>query len=160
MLQIKIIAAGNIKEKYLKNGLQEYSKRLNSYVKLEIIEVEDEACPGKGLTASEEKIKQKEGLRLLKHVSEQDYLILLDLKGKNLSSLQFAQFLEDRALEGQSRLAFIIGGSLGVSPEVYRRADFCWCLSALTFPHQLVRLLLLEQIYRACRINQGEPYHK
>jgi len=160
MLKIKIIAAGKIKEKYLKEGIREYEKRLGGYIKLEITEIEDEPCPEKSSEAEEEKIKQKEGERILRNVSVQDFAFLLDLKGKELSSPDLADMLDERALCGQSSLVFIIGGSLGVSEEVRMRANFIWSFSKLTFPHQLIRMILLEQIYRACKISKGEPYHK
>lgn len=160
MLQIKILAVGRIKEHYLKEGIREYTKRLGGYIRLEMVEVEDEACPEKASGAEEQRIRQKEGERLLKGVSAQDYVILLDLEGKEISSPGLAGFLEERALSGQSNIVFIIGGSLGIAEEVRSRANFRWSFSKLTFPHQLIRLVLLEQIYRACKINKNEPYHK
>ncbi|NLO97979.1 MAG: 23S rRNA (pseudouridine(1915)-N(3))-methyltransferase RlmH [Peptococcaceae bacterium] len=160
MMQIKLLTVGKIKEKYIKEGIKEYSKRLEGYVKLQIIEVDDEPCPERYSRAEIEKAKQKEGERLLRYVGEQDYLILLDVRGKELSSQEFADILAERSLKGQSRIALIVGGSMGVSDQVLKRADFCWSFSKLTFPHQLFRLMLLEQIYRACKINQGETYHK
>lgn len=160
MLQIKILAVGKIKEKYLVEGIKEYTKRLGGYVRLEIIEVEDEPCPEKASVAEQEKIRQKEGDRQLKGISCQDYVILLDLQGKGISSPELAGLLEERALEGQSSIAFVIGGSLGIAEDVRQRANFRWSFSKLTFPHQLIRLVLLEQIYRACKINKKEPYHK
>ena len=160
MLQVKILAVGKIKEKYLKEGIAEYSKRLGAYVRLEIVEVEDEPCPDRATAAEEEKIKQKEAERLLRSVSTQDYVIALDIGGKNISSPELAAILADKALSGQSSIAFVIGGSLGLAKNILRRADFRWSFSRLTFPHQLIRVMLLEQIYRACKINKGEPYHK
>lgn len=160
MLKIKILAVGKMKEQYLKEGIKEYMKRLGGYISLAINEVEDEPCPEKASAAEQEKIKQKEGERLLKGVSSQDYIILLDLQGKELSSPDLAVLLEERSLAGQSSLTFIIGGSLGIAEAVRQRANFRWSISKLTFPHQLIRLVLLEQIYRACKINKKEPYHK
>lgn len=160
MLQVKIIAVGKIKEQYLQTGIKEYAKRLNSYVRLNIIEVDDEPCPEKASLAEEERIKQREAERILKSVSERDFMILLDIKGKELSSTGLADLFEERALMGQSNITLVIGGSLGVSEDVRTRADLKWSFSKLTFPHQLIRLFLLEQVYRACKINKGEPYHK
>lgn len=160
MLQIKILAVGKIKENYLKDGIKEYVKRLGAYAKLDIWEVDDEPCPDKASAAEEKKVRQKEGRKLLKVLSKQDYVILLDLKGQELSSPELAVLLEERALAGQSSIVFVIGGSLGTDKEVQNRADFRWSFSKLTFPHQLIRLVLVEQIYRACKINKQEPYHK
>lgn len=160
MLQVKIIAVGRIREKYLKEGITEFKKRLGGYVRLEIIEVEDEPCPEKASASEQEKVKQKEGDRLLKIVTERDYVILLDMRGQHLSSTELADLLQHRALSGNSSMIFVIGGSLGNSEDVRSRADFEWSFSKLTFPHQLIRLILLEQVYRACKINRGEPYHK
>jgi 23S rRNA (pseudouridine1915-N3)-methyltransferase len=160
MLQIKIIAVGKIKEKYLKEGIKEYCKRLEGYAKLQIIEVDDEPCPEKAGKEDKERIKRKEGERILKYADYRDYIILLDILGKNHTSQEIAGILADKALAGQSRITFLIGGSLGVSKQVRERAHYCWSFSRLTFPHQLVRLMLLEQVYRACKINQGETYHK
>ncbi|ADY57579.1 Ribosomal RNA large subunit methyltransferase H [Syntrophobotulus glycolicus DSM 8271] len=160
MLQVKITAVGKIREKYLQDGIKEYLKRLGGYLKIQIEELGDEPCPEKSLQAEEEKIKRKEGDKILKTLTAQDYVVLLDLDGSQLDSAGLAEFLEDKALQGQSRICFVIGGSLGVSDEVRARADFRWSFSKLTFPHQLMRMLLLEQLYRACRISRGEPYHK
>lgn len=160
MLQLKVIAIGKIKEQYLQAGIKEYTKRLVSYVRLNIIEMDDEPCPEKASLAEEKKIKQKEGDKILKAISEREFVILLDIRGKGLSSTDLATLLEERALSGQSNITFVIGGSLGISEEVQRRANFKWSFSKLTFPHQLIRLVLLEQVYRACKINKGESYHK
>ena len=160
MLRIKIIAVGRIREKYLKEGISEYRKRLGGYVRLEIIEVDDELCPEKASLAEQDRIRHKEGERLLKIISEPDYVILLDIQGQELSSTELARLLEQKAVSGQSKIIFVIGGSLGVSENVRDRADLKWSFSMLTFPHQLIRLVLLEQVYRGCKINRGEPYHK
>lgn len=159
MLKVKIIAVGKIKEKYLQEGIKEYSKRLNPYVRLEILEVLDEPCPERLSLAEEEIVKVKEGERILKVVSRGDYVILLDIEGKMMESPDLSRLINDLALQGKSSLCFIIGGSLGVSGEVYRRSDFKWSFSRLTFPHQLMRLSLLEQIYRSIKISAGEAYH-
>lgn len=160
MLQIKLIGVGKIREKYLQEGIREFVKRLTPYIKLEIVEVEDEPCPERLSEADEERLKGREGERILKGISPQEYVVLLDLNGKTMDSPKFSRFLDDLALNGRSNLAFVIGGSLGVSSAVRERADFRWSFSDLTFPHPLMRLVLLEQIYRAIRISRGEPYHK
>lgn len=160
MLRIKIIAVGKIREKFLVEGIQEYRKRLSTYVRLDIQEIMDEPCPERISLAEEEKVKNKEGERILKSINSQDYVILLDLQGKSFTSPAFAQHLDDLALAGRSNLTFIIGGSLGVAEEVRQRADLRWSFSKLTFPHTLMRLILLEQIYRTMKISRGEPYHK
>lgn len=160
MLHLTIVAVGKIKERYLQDGIREYSKRLSGYLKLNIIEVNDESCPENPSGAEAEKARRLEGEKILKVLKSEDYGVLLDLEGKEMDSLGLAGFLEDKALTGRSRITFIIGGSLGVAEEVRRKIDYRWSLSRLTFPHQLVRLVLLEQIYRAVKINKGEPYHK
>lgn len=159
-MNIKIISVGKLKEKYLKLGIDEYSKRLSRYVKLNIVEVADEKAP-ENLSHMEEKIiKNKEGQGILKHVKEGNYVIALDLKGKMLSSEELADKLKDLGIRGNSNIIFVIGGSLGLSNEVLKRSDYRLCFSPMTFPHQLMRLILLEQIYRGFRIIKGEPYHK
>jgi len=160
MLQIKVLAVGKIKEKYLKEGLKEYAKRLGAYIRLEMIEVEDEPCPERASAADEARVKQKEAEKVLKLISSQDYVVLLDLLGKELSSPELAVLFDEKGLSGQSRITFVIGGSLGTADEIRKRADYRWSFSKLTFPHQMIRLILLEQIYRACKISKGEPYHK
>jgi 23S rRNA (pseudouridine1915-N3)-methyltransferase len=160
MLQVRIIAVGKIREKYLQDGIKEYAKRLGGYLKLQIEEIGDEPCPEKSSQAEEEKIKRKEGEKILKTIAPHEYVVLLDIGGNQLDSVELAEFIENKALQGQSSLAFVIGGSLGVSSEVRLRADYKWSFSKLTFPHQLMRMILLEQLYRACRISKGEPYHK
>lgn len=160
MLQAKVVAVGKVKEKFLQDGIKEYSKRLSSYLRLDIIEVADEPCPEKLSKAEEERVREKEGERILKAISPQDYVVLLDLKGKELTSPELAQFIDDLALHGRSNMAWVIGGSLGVAAAVREREDFRWSFSKLTFPHLLMRVMLLEQIYRAMKISKGEPYHK
>lgn len=160
MLQIKIIAVGKIREKFLSEGIKEYSKRLSAYTRLEIVEIADEPCPERLSPADEERVKVKEGERILKGIGFQEHVILLDLNGKELSSPGLADYLDRQALNGQSGITFVIGGSLGVSEEVRQRADFRWSFSQLTFPHPLMRVILLEQIYRAQKISKREPYHK
>ncbi|NMA69552.1 MAG: 23S rRNA (pseudouridine(1915)-N(3))-methyltransferase RlmH [Desulfitobacterium sp.] len=160
MLRIKIIAVGKIREKFLLEGIREYRKRLNTYVRLDIQELIDEPCPERISLAEEEKVKNKEGERILKSINSQDYVILLDLQGKSFTSPGLAQHLDELALAGRSNITFIIGGSLGVSQEIQQRANLRLSFSKLTFPHTLMRLILLEQLYRAMKISRGEPYHK
>ncbi|BAE86804.1 rRNA large subunit m3Psi methyltransferase RlmH [Desulfitobacterium hafniense DP7] len=160
MLQIKIVAVGKIRERFLMEGIKEYAKRLSAYIRLEMTEIADEPCPERLSAADEERVKDREGERLLKGIGPQEHVILLDLQGKEFTSPDFSEYMDDLALMGKSSVTFIIGGSLGVSGEVRKRADYRWSFSRLTFPHPLMRLMLLEQIYRAMRISKGEPYHK
>jgi len=160
MLQVKVIAVGKIREKFLLDGIKEYTKRLSAYIRLDMMEIADEPCPERLSLADEERVKQKEGERILKGIGSQDYVILLDLKGKEFSSIGLSEYMDQLAVNGQSSIVFIIGGSLGVSEPVRQRADYRWSFSQLTFPHPLIRLMLLEQIYRAMKISKSEPYHK
>ncbi|WP_346207930.1 23S rRNA (pseudouridine(1915)-N(3))-methyltransferase RlmH [Caldifermentibacillus hisashii] len=159
-MKISIIAVGRLKEKYLKQGIDEYLKRLSAYAKVEIIEVADEKAPEHLSEAEMEEVKRKEGERILSHLSEDTYIITLEISGRMLNSEQLAAKIDELGTYGKSKLAFIIGGSLGLSKEVQNRSDLALSFSKMTFPHQLMRLILLEQIYRAYRINRGEPYHK
>jgi 23S rRNA (pseudouridine1915-N3)-methyltransferase len=155
-----IISVGKLKEKYLKQGIDEYVKRLSGYAKIEIIEVPDEKAPEHLSEQEMEQVKQKEGERILAKISEDTYVIALATEGTMKSSEQFAKRLDELATYGKSKIAFVIGGSLGLSKEVMQRADEALSFSKMTFPHQLMRLILLEQVYREFRINRGEPYHK
>ena len=159
-MKITLIAVGKIKERYFEDAIREYSKRLSRYCRLEIIQVADEKTPDGASEAPEEQIKEKEGRRILDQIREGAYVIALAVEGKQLDSLELAARMERLAVEGKSQLVFLIGGSLGLSKEVMRRADFALSFSAMTFPHQLMRVILLEQIYRSFRIRAGEPYHK
>ena len=159
-MKITLITVGKIKEKYLKDTIAEYSKRLSRYCKLELVEVADEKTPEGAGEALERKIKEKEGERLLARIREGDFVIALAIEGKMLSSEELAAKMERLGVDGISHIVFVIGGSLGLSPDVLRRADFALSFSRMTFPHQLMRVILLEQIYRSFRINSGEPYHK
>ena len=159
-MNITIISVGKLKEKYLKLGIDEYSKRLTRYAKLNMIEVPDEKAPENLSEAEEQIVKNKEGEGILKQVKEGTYVIALDLKGKMLSSEELAGKIQNLGLIGNSNIAFIIGGSLGLSDEVLKRSDYKLCFSPMTFPHQLMKLILMEQIYRGFRIIRGEPYHK
>ena len=147
-MNISIVVVGKIKEKYLKLGIDEFKKRLSKYCKLEIIELDDEKAPENLSVKEMEIIKDKEGKKILGKIKHNSYVIALAIDGKGLSSEELAS------------LCFIIGGSLGLSDEVLGRADYRLSFSRMTFPHQMMRLILLEQIYRAYRINNGEPYHK
>ncbi len=159
-MRITIIAVGKVKEKFYRDALSEYGKRLGKYCRLEVIEVEDEKTPDKAGEALELQIKEKEGLRILKHVKEDAYLITLEIGGRKMDSVSFARKLEKLATYGTSHIQFVIGGSLGLHDMVSGRADEKISFSDMTFPHQLVRVLLEEQIYRGYRIICGEPYHK
>lgn len=159
-MNISILAVGKLKEKYLKNGIDEYLKRLFGYAKVEMIELPDEKAPEELSSSEMEQVKQKEGERLLAKLSQDTYVIALAIEGKMKSSEQLADSLDKLATYGKSKIAFIIGGSLGLSNEVLQRADETLSFSKMTFPHQLMRLILLEQVYRAFRINRNEPYHK
>ena len=159
-MKITLIAVGKIKERYFEDAIREYSKRLSRYCRLEIIQVADEKTPDGASEALEEQIKEKEGRRILDQIREGAYVIALAVEGKQLDSLELAARMERLAVEGKSQLVFLIGGSLGLAKEVMRRADFALSFSAMTFPHQLMRVILLEQIYRSFRIRAGEPYHK
>lgn len=159
-MKISIITVGKLKEKYLKQGIDEYLKRLSAYAKVEIIEVADEKAPEHLSEAEMEEVKRKEGERILSHLSEDTYIITLEISSRMLNSEQLAAKIDELGTYGKSKLAFIIGGSLGLSKEVQNRSDLALSFSKMTFPHQLMRLILLEQIYRAYRINRGEPYHK
>ena len=177
-MKITLVTVGKIKEKYLEAAIAEYSKRLNRYCKLEIVEVADEKTLDGASEAVENQIRQKElkgyietvylpayetyqeGERILAHIKEDAYVIALAIDGKQRSSEEMAAWMEDLGVRGESHLQFIIGGSLGLSQAVLNRADTKISFSRLTFPHQLMRVILLEQIYRSFRIIKGEPYHK
>ena len=159
-MKIDIICVGQLKEKYLVQAINEYSKRLSRYCKLNIIELADEKTPDNASEKEELMIKEKEGEKILSQIKDGAYVVALDLGGKMISSEELAGFMADRALRGDSHLVFVIGGSLGLSEGVIGRAQYKLCFSKMTFPHQLFRVMLLEQIYRGYRINNGEPYHK
>lgn len=160
IVNILIITVGKLKEKYLKQGIDEFVKRMSSYAKLEMIEVADEKAPEELSLAEMDQVKQKEGERILNKIPQDTYVIALAIDGKMKSSEELAEDLDKLATYGKSKIAFVIGGSLGLSDEVLRRANDKLSFSRMTFPHQLMRLILVEQIYRAFRINRGEPYHK
>ena len=159
-MKISVIAVGKIKEKYLRDAVTEYSKRLSRYCKLEIIEVADEKTPDQASEAVEDAIRKKEGERLLKHIRDDMYVITLEIIGKMLTSEEFADKLKTLGVQGKSSVAFVIGGSIGLGKEVLKRSDYALSFSKMTFPHQLMRVVLLEQVYRGYRIMNGAPYHK
>ena len=159
-MNIKVISVGKIKEKYIKLGIEEFSKRLSKYCKLDIIEVDDEKAPENLSEKEMDMIKFKEGQKILSNIKNNSYVIALAIDGKNLSSEELADKMKALGISGNSNIAFVIGGSLGLSKEVLNRADFKLSFSKMTFPHQLMRLILLEQIYRGYRIIKNEPYHK
>nr|WP_249310631.1 23S rRNA (pseudouridine(1915)-N(3))-methyltransferase RlmH [Bacillus sp. FJAT-49736] len=160
IVNISIIAVGKLKEKYLKQGIDEYLKRLTAYAKVEIIEVPDEKAPEVLSEIEMEQVKQKEGERILSKITQDTYVIALAIQGKMKSSEELADDLDKLATYGKSKIAFVIGGSLGLSSEVLSRSNERLSFSKMTLPHQLMRLVLVEQVYRAFRINRGEPYHK
>ncbi|HZW82598.1 MAG TPA: 23S rRNA (pseudouridine(1915)-N(3))-methyltransferase RlmH [Candidatus Deferrimicrobium sp.] len=159
-MQIRIVAVGKLKEKYWQAGVEEYQKRLRVYTKLELIEVEEERCPETLSPAQELQVKDREGDKIIKAILPGSFVIALNLTGKEYSSEQFADFIADLSLKGRSQFTFIIGGSLGLSEGVLAKADLHLVFSRFTFPRQLIRVVLLEQIYRAFRIIRHEPYHK
>ncbi|MCI5761732.1 MAG: 23S rRNA (pseudouridine(1915)-N(3))-methyltransferase RlmH [Ligilactobacillus agilis] len=159
-MNIKIIGVGKLKEKYLKQGIAEYAKRLGKFCKFEIVEVPDEKAPEKLSVAEMEGVKEKEGERILAKIRDKEYVYALAIEGKERSSEEFAQEIAQLTTYGRSDITFVIGGSLGLSPAVLRRAETKISFGRFTLPHQLMRLVLSEQIYRAFMINNGSPYHK
>lgn len=159
-MKITLLTVGKIKEKFYQDAISEYSKRLSRYCKLNIIEVPDEKTPDKASETVEEQIKEKEAQRILAKLSEDAYTIVLAIDGKNPDSVQLAEKIQSLGVNGVSHIQFIIGGSLGLHDSVMKKADFKLSFSRMTFPHQLMRVILLEQIYRSYRIICGEPYHK
>jgi 23S rRNA (pseudouridine1915-N3)-methyltransferase len=159
-MKITLICVGKLKEKYLSQGVEEYAKRLSRYCTLDIIELADEKTPDNAGEALEDIIKKKEGERILKALKEDSYCIALAINGNMQSSEELASKIDTLGVSGTSHISFIIGGSLGLSEEVIKRADYQLSFSKMTFPHQLMRMILLEQIYRAYRIISNQPYHK
>ena len=159
-MKITLITVGKIKEKYLKDAIAEYSKRLSKYCKLEIVEVADEKTPDQASENVERQIRQKEGERILRYVKDDAYVFSLEIGGTMLDSVAFAKKMETLGIKGKSHLIFIIGGSIGLGEEVLRRSDYALSFSKMAFPHQLMRVILLEQVYRGYRIIEGAPYHK
>lgn len=159
-MNIRIIAVGKIKEKYIQEGIKEFSKRLSRYCSLDIIEVDDEKAPESLSEKEMDIVKQKEGDRILSKIPQNSFIISLEIQGTLLSSEELSEKVEDLMISGVNDITFIIGGSLGLSDDVIKRSIFKLSFSRMTFPHQLMRLILLEQIYRSFRIMKGEPYHK
>lgn len=159
-MQIDIIAVGKVKESYLRDAIAEYSKRLSRYCRLDIIEVADEKTPEHASEGVERQIKAKEGERIARHLRDSAYVIALAIDGKMLSSEGLANEINQLGLRGVSHIQLVIGGSIGLDDAILRRADYKLSFSKMTFPHQLMRVILLEQIYRAYKINAHEPYHK
>lgn len=160
MKKVTLITVGKIKERYLRDAIAEYTKRLSKYCKLEIVETADEKTPEQASEAVEEQIRDKEAERILKYVKEDGYLITLEIKGKQLTSEEFSVKLQKLGVQGRSHIIFVIGGSIGLGRAVLERSDYALSFSKMTFPHQLMRVILLEQIYRSYRIMNREPYHK
>lgn len=159
-MKITILTVGKLKEAYLKEAVKEYAKRLGKYCRLEIEEVADEKAPEHLSDALEERIRIKEGERLLRKIPENAFVITLEIEGEALSSVRLAEKIEKWAVSGISHLIFVIGGSIGMGKAVLNRSDYALSFGNLTYPHQLMRAMLLEQIYRSFRIINGEPYHK
>ncbi|HEV2789632.1 TPA: 23S rRNA (pseudouridine(1915)-N(3))-methyltransferase RlmH, partial [Streptococcus pneumoniae] len=154
------VTVGKLKEKYLKDGIAEYSKRISRFAKFEMIELSDEKTPDKASESENQKILEIEGQRILSKIADRDFVIVLAIEGKTFFSEEFSKQLEETSIKGFSTLTFIIGGSLGLSSSVKNRANLSVSFGRLTLPHQLMRLVLVEQIYRAFTIQQGFPYHK
>lgn len=159
-MKITILCVGKLKEKFMLSAVQEYQKRLSRYVRLEIFEVADEKTPDSASEKEEIQIRDREGERLFKHIKKDDYVIALAIDGKMYDSVSFSRKIDRYGISGRTNVVFIIGGSLGLSEDVLERADEKISFSKMTFPHQLMRVILLEQIYRGYRIMKGEPYHK
>lgn len=159
-MNITIVSVGKLKEKYLKMGIDEYVKRLGGYAKMDVIEVPDEKAPEQLSEAEMEIVKKKEGERILSKINPDTYVIALAINGKMKTSEQMAADLESLMTYGKSKIAFVIGGSLGLHDDVLKRADEKQSFGKMTLPHQLMKLVLVEQIYRSFRIMKGEPYHK
>lgn len=158
-MKVTIVAAGKIKEKYLTAGIEEFVKRMTPYAKVKIVEIDEERMPERPSEAEKQQVLDKEGQRLLKQVPGSGYLIVLDVGGEKISSEAFAEKIQALGVQGESHLVFLIGGAFGLSAEARRAANFRLSFSSMTFTHQMARLLLVEQLYRAFKIARGEPYH-
>lgn len=159
-MRITVLCVGKVKEKYFSDGIREYEKRLSRYCRLEIIEVADEKTPDSASAAEELQIKAREGERLRKYIREDSYVIALAIEGKQLDSIELSEKIEKLGVRGASHITFVIGGSLGLDETILKQADDKLSFSRMTFPHQMMRMILLEQLYRSYRIMKGEPYHK
>lgn len=159
-MNIRIVTVGKVKEKYIQEGIKEFTKRLSRYCLLDIVEVDDEKAPENLSKKEMEIVKTREGERILAKIPQNSFIISLEIQGKQLSSEELSKKIDDLMVNGINDITFVIGGSLGLSTEVMNRSDFKLSFSKMTFPHQLMRLILLEQVYRAWKIIKGEPYHK
>ena len=159
MLNVRIVCVGKIKDSFNKQGIDEYKKRLSRYIKLDIIEVDDAKIKDNASPKEEDLVKKEEGIRILKQVKDNEYMILLDLHGKEIDSVEFSKIIDTTSIRF-STITFVIGGSLGLSEAVIQRANYRLCLSKMTFTHQMTRVILLEQIYRSFKILNNEVYHK
>lgn len=159
-MKITVLCVGKIKEKYFRDGIAEYEKRLSKYCKLEIVEVADEKTPDRASQVEELQIKEKEGARMEKYLKKDAFKIALAIEGDMLDSVQLAKKIDKLGVDGHSHLIFVIGGSLGIAPSIMKQIDYKLSFSKMTFPHQLMRMILLEQVYRSYRIIANEPYHK
>ena len=159
-MKITVLCVGKVKEAFYQKAIAEYAKRLSRYTKLEIIEVADEKTDENASDHENLLVLEKEGERLLKNIREDVYVIALAIEGKMLDSVELSEKLSQLTVSGTSHICFVIGGSLGLSPEILKRADMQLSFSRMTFPHQLMRVILLEQVYRSFRIANHEPYHK
>lgn len=159
-MRIRIITVGKIKEAFYRDAIKEYLKRLQKYATVEIVEVADEKTIEQANHAQIDSIKQKEAQRILQQIKENSYVIALEINAKQMASEELAEYIRELGIRGKSSIVFIIGGSLGLHDSVLERADHTLSFSKLTYPHQLMRVILLEQVYRCFRINSNEPYHK
>ena len=159
-MRITIYSVGKVKEKSFRDMIDEYSKRLSRYCKLDVVEVQDEKTAENMSPVEEDAVKKKEAERLLQHIPEDAYVIALAIEGKELSSVELSKHIEELGISGRSHIVFVIGGSLGLHESVMKRAEYSLSFGRMTFPHQLMRVILLEQIYRSFRIMKNEPYHK
>ena len=159
-MKIKLVTVGKLKEKYLKDGIAEYAKRLKHFTKFELIELSDEKTPDKASYLENQQILEKEGNRILSKITDKEFVIALAIEGQQFPSEEFSKILSDITIRGISNITFVIGGSLGLSNTVKKRANLLMSFGKLTLPHQMMRLVLVEQIYRAFMIQQGSPYHK
>lgn len=159
-MKVTILCVGKVKEKFYQQAIQEFAKRLSKYCNLSIIEVADEKTPDHASESIERQIKEKEGARLMKYIREDAYVCALAIEGEMVTSEGLSEKIEKLGISGKSNVMFVIGGSLGLDPAILSRADYKLSFSRMTFPHQLMRVILLEQIYRSYRIMKNEPYHK
>ena len=159
-MKIKLIVVGKLKEKYLKEGIQEYIKRISRFAKFEIIELPDEKTPDGASELQTKAILDKEGKRIIEKIQDREFVFSLAIEGEQLTSEKFSRFMEEKMIGGYSTLTFVIGGSLGLSEKVKKRSNYLLSFGRFTLPHQLMRLILIEQIYRSFTIQQGSPYHK